>query len=142
MLLGMHAEDQYRQTGELLLQLFQGIDAVTIGHGHIQQKDIPTLLAGQTQGIRAVLGLAGHHHVLGFGKNLLQALPHNGMVIGNQDMDLVGHGHNLTRMTARTPTPQRMKMRKDKLNAPHPHTPPRGGAAYRLATLDGHTRLR
>ena len=38
--------------------------------------------------------------------------------------------------------PQKIKMRKGKLNAPHPHTPPQGGAIDQLATLDGHTMLR
>jgi hypothetical protein len=46
----------------------------------------------ELKGFGAIVGFAGNKQILGFRKNLFEALPHNGVVISNKDVDLVGHG--------------------------------------------------
>jgi hypothetical protein len=87
----MHAEDQHRQAGEFLLQLLERVDAIAIRHRNIEQEHIPGLLSRQAQCLGAIVGFAGDQHVFGFGKDLLEALAHDGVVVGDQDIDFLGH---------------------------------------------------
>ncbi len=85
-------ERQDRQSRPARPERLDQLDAAAAGHGHVAHHDIRQflLLQRRQQSIAARHG-ADHPHVALFGDDLPQAVPYDGMVVGDED----SYGHHL-----------------------------------------------
>ena len=65
----MHTQNQHRRAWEFLFELFERVDAITIGHGHIEQKNVPGLLPRKDDCVSAIFGFTGDYEVVRLGQN-------------------------------------------------------------------------
>ncbi len=95
-LLGVDREHEHRPLGELALQVGEQLEAAPARHGEVDQRHVPGRAARELEELGAVGGLA-HDGELGIGgEELLQAVPHDRMVVCDEDShrgsDYIAHG--------------------------------------------------
>ena len=87
----VHAQHQHRQFGAGLFDQFDEFNAAAAGHRHVGDEHVPCLRPHHRQHIVTIGGLAGDDDIALLGENLLQALAHDGVVVGDQHADHAAH---------------------------------------------------
>ena len=79
--LGVHRQHQYRQLRFFSLDLLQHFHATLVGHGDIEQHDIPVLGSHQANGFFRRAGLAADFHRRNFRNEVVHTCPYDRVVI-------------------------------------------------------------
>ena len=83
----MHAEDEDREIRAQVADFAQGLQRADAGHGYVQHQDVGRDVAHDGHGSVRAGGLTDNLHVRYLGDDLLQALPHDRMIVGDDDAD-------------------------------------------------------
>jgi hypothetical protein len=81
----VHAEDQHRTSGELLLHVAKEIEAAAARHREIEDRHVPLDLARKLERFVAIRGFPHHGGRRIVRQHLLEAVTHNRVVVGNED---------------------------------------------------------
>jgi hypothetical protein len=92
----MHAEDEDGGFGELGLEVPDHIQAVSPGHGDVEDDQLAGVTPRQSQEVLSVVSLIKDLHIGFIRKDLSEPSAYNGVVVGDEDAN---HGCPLRRLS-------------------------------------------
>ena len=92
LLVGVHAEDQDAARGPLLQHLDRRVQPVHLRHGHVHDDDVGFELLDERDALEAVAGLADHRDVGVVFEDAPEPLPHQRVVVDEDDADRLRAG--------------------------------------------------
>ncbi len=84
--LGIDGEDDDAQWGVQLPERADGVDAVAVGHGHVQQEHVGMVRCYESLGLVDALGYGRDVDVLTVGNQFCNALCHQSVIVGYDDV--------------------------------------------------------
>ena len=111
-LVGVHGQGDDPAAQLLADDMARGVHAVQVVHGDVHDDDVGAQLLGQADGFAAVLGLGDHLQALFLLQQGAQAVAHDLVVVGDDDL----HAHGFS-FRGPAPRPGRQRHRQDDLRA-------------------------